>query len=89
MTGNNPLHDNMKYKYQCWYDPDTQHFTLYDLSKLNYASGEAAGPGGLHVRNKVTLNDENFACKIIHIWINSVWCRFSHICIMNISIQIV
>ena len=57
--GNNPLPKQKKYNTQCCNDLTIQHFLWGDSSELKLEKNKGSGFYGLHVRNKLTLNDEN------------------------------
>ena len=67
--GNTPLPEKRKYNSQCCDDPTIQHFMWGDPSELkseNNSKGSVSD--GLHIRNKMTLNDERLIiipCMVI------------------------
>ena len=62
--GNNTLPDNTKYNTQC-YD-DKKKFMWGNSSELKSEDTEGPVSGGLHVTNKLTLNDVKLVCLERH-----------------------
>ena len=69
----------MKYNTQLYYEPTVQHFMWGDSSEFNSENSKGSVSGGIHIRNQVTLNDENVGFLGSNMWIQSAWCRFPQI----------
>ena len=50
-----------------------------DLSELKLENNKGLGSDGLHIRNRVTLNDKQLMFLRIHIWIKYLWCSLTQI----------
>ena len=74
-----------KYNTQICDDPTIQHVMWGDSSELKIENNKVLGSDGLHVRNKLTLDDENLVCLRSHIWIHSLWCRLYQIYILYLE----
>ena len=64
--GNTPLPEKMKHNTQCCDDPTIQHFMWGDPPELKSENNSKGSRSDcLHVRNKVTLNNEKLVRMIM------------------------
>ena len=83
---NNSIPEKIKHNTKCHYDPTIQNFMRWDPSYLKLENIEGPESDGQHVRNKMTLTDENLVYLRSHMWIQSVRCRLLPIYIFYLEL---